>query len=166
MGVDRYYGVAVLTVLGSKEGEMLVNAHTPREAAIRAAKHFSDLPAFKNDFRMACNVYQKDMETLIESFIVEIKKDMGQLREFWFNTGVRVFAHDKPVPCSGEFEFVGEHGVKQIKFFCENVPQNARFMYACDNPDNVSARTPGVIVRPIVKGGLASKYAYFKIEGQ
>jgi len=84
------------------------------------------------------------------------------MNTFFFNTGVVPF-HNPPVKLSeGQ---VWRDGTKQIPFDCDNVPENAVFMFACDNPDLQEYKDPGetVIVRLIHNSTLCSKYAYFRV---
>jgi len=78
------------------------------------------------------------------------------MRKFHFNTGVKVWVnpHIKGGIDSG-------NGTVVIPFECEDVPENAVFMYACDNPD--LSTSPSMIVRKIHNSALLSKYAYFQI---
>lgn len=84
------------------------------------------------------------------------------LKEFWFNTGVRIWEHTPPVPLCGEYQ-IAPNGIKQILFYCEDVPDGAMFLFTCDNPDLPEGKGTKRIVKEIVKGGLCSKYAYFSI---
>lgn len=81
-------------------------------------------------------------------------------QEFHFSTGVKPYNHVPPVPV-GEHEFVDGNGVKIIRFYCEDVPQGAQFQFASPYPNCKEANYENWIVREIVDGGLASKYAYF-----
>lgn len=87
----------------------------------------------------------------------------NNLQEFRFNTGVKVYNFCPLVPCVGEYQIVDENGVKIILFYCTDVPKNATFLFACDNPNLQESKANNVIVREIIKGGLCSKYAYFRI---
>lgn len=82
-------------------------------------------------------------------------------KEFYFNTGVRCYSFTPPVPCNGEYECMSSNGVKLIRFYCKDVPEKASFLYACNNPNLATA--DNIIVREIIRGGLCSKYAYFRI---
>jgi hypothetical protein len=81
-------------------------------------------------------------------------------RTFYFNTGV--------VPESDSKLYgrqVWKGGVKQIPFTCEDVPDGAEFLFACDNDHLSESKIPGVTVHKILDsgpGGLLSKYAYFR----
>lgn len=84
---------------------------------------------------------------------------------FYFNTGV--------TPQSGAGLFgcqVWRGGTKQIPFECEGVPSDAVFLFACDFDNLPEAKEKNVIVSKIVnaeaKGGLLSKYAYFRTHKQ
>ena len=59
----------------------------------------------------------------------------NNLQEFRFNTGVKVYNFCPPVPCVGEYQIVDGNGVKIILFYCTDVPKNATFLFACDNPN-------------------------------
>lgn len=83
------------------------------------------------------------------------------MRTFYFNTGVRPYNHNPPIKISkGE---VLRGGTKQIPFDCNDVPENAVFMFACDNPDLKVLKYGDFIVREIFNSVLCSKYAYFRI---
>jgi hypothetical protein len=86
---------------------------------------------------------------------------MSKLRRFQFNTGVRPFDHNPPAGMAfmKGFEDSG-NGVYVIPFYCEDVPENATFQYACDYD------IPGeehLLKREIHNSVLLSKYAFFKI---
>lgn len=85
---------------------------------------------------------------------------MANLQEFHFSTGVKPYSHVPAVPV-GKHEFVDDNGVKIIRFYCEDVPQGAQFQFASPYPNCKEAAYEHWIVREIVDGGLASKYAYF-----
>lgn len=87
----------------------------------------------------------------------------NNLQQFRFNTGVKVYSFCPPVPCVGEYQIVDGNGVKIILFYCTDVPKNATFLFACDNTNLQESKANNVIVREIIKGGLCSKYAYFRI---
>ena len=79
------------------------------------------------------------------------------MNTFYFNTGV------KPWNCNGLSKGeVWKNGEKQIPFDCE-APENARFMFACDNPDLPESKYSSVKVFEIFNTSLCSKYAYFRI---
>jgi hypothetical protein len=71
---------------------------------------------------------------------------------FHFNTGVRPYAHIPPVPIMPGN--VVRDGTLQIPFDCE-VPENAFFKFACDNPEGRQWA--------FLSGALASKYAFFSL---
>lgn len=77
-------------------------------------------------------------------------------KTFYFNTGVKYF--DYPYLCAGEVE---RGGTKQIPFDCADVPDNATFQFACDNPNLYP--DSGYIVREMSNTSMCSKYAYFSI---
>ena len=80
------------------------------------------------------------------------------MKTFYFDTGVQPYKHNPPVKLSkGQFM---RGGTMQIPFDCENVPENATFLYACDDPD--SSRDKSLIVREIHNSGLCSKFAVFR----
>ncbi|HLO91600.1 MAG TPA: hypothetical protein VK172_10595 [Lentimicrobium sp.] len=87
------------------------------------------------------------------------------IKRFYFNTGVRpetVF--NPPFP----YEYHRNkgnviRGTLLIPFDCDNVPDNASFYMACDNPELPEAKNPNIIVREIVGGNMVSKYAYFRV---
>ena len=74
------------------------------------------------------------------------------MKTFYFNTGVKISVnpHIKGGVDSG-------NGIVVIPFQCDDVPDNAIFLHACDNPNPANER---IIVREI-KGELHSKYAHF-----
>jgi hypothetical protein len=75
------------------------------------------------------------------------------MKTFYFNTGVTL--------CNTEGLSAGQiwrNGTKQIPFDCEDVPDNATFLFACDNSE---PNSEDVIVRLIHKSTLVSKYAHF-----
>lgn len=81
------------------------------------------------------------------------------MQRFNFNTGVRPFKHTPPAGMAfmDGFEDSG-NGTYVIPFYCEDVPDNAIFQYACDND------IPGhenLLKREIHNSKLMSKYAYF-----
>lgn len=81
------------------------------------------------------------------------------MKTFYFNTGVQPYKHNPPVPlCEGH---VMRGGTMQIPFDCEDVPANATFVYASDNPE--SKRESNLICREIHNSALCSKYAFFKV---
>jgi hypothetical protein len=77
---------------------------------------------------------------------------------FYFNTGVKP---NYPAPRGGKlFE-----GVWQIPFECNDVPEDAVFLYAANNP-NLADNYENIICREIEgdKELLHSRYAYFMIK--
>lgn len=88
-------------------------------------------------------------------------KTESKLQEFTFNTGVKYGVnpyadeHYRAVPA------VGGGFVMVIPFYCYDVPESYKFVYACDNP-NLEDKNPNFIVREIHNSKLISKYAYFK----
>lgn len=82
---------------------------------------------------------------------------------FYFNTGVTPFGHSNPPMTLSEGQ-VWRGGTKQIPFDCDDVPENASFMFACDNPELRESKYEGVIVREIHNSTLCSKYAYFRVD--
>lgn len=79
------------------------------------------------------------------------------MKTFYFNTGVKIWTnpHIKGGIDSG-------NGTVVIPFDCDNVPDNAVFMFASDNP-YLETGNKSVIVREMHNTGLLSKYAYFSI---
>lgn len=83
------------------------------------------------------------------------------MKTFYFNTGVRPYIHNPPVKI-GKGQCV-RGGTMQIPFDCENVPDNAQFLFASDNPEPMEAKAENVIVREIFNSTLVSKYACFRL---
>lgn len=82
-------------------------------------------------------------------------------KTFYFNTGVRVYAHTPPVHV-GKGEIVDGNGVKLIPFDCDDVPDNAIFKFACDHrPEGCGY--DNLLMREIHNSVLISKYAFFLI---
>lgn len=55
------------------------------------------------------------------------------MKTFYFNTGVRPYIHTPHVTVMpGE---IVRNGVMLIPFQCEDVPEGAVFLFACDNPE-------------------------------
>jgi hypothetical protein len=83
---------------------------------------------------------------------------MSQPQTFLFSTGVRP-ANFSDYPALVENQVL-VNGILHIKFMCEDVPAGATFAHG----DQTGTNNPydGFIVRPIVGGGLASKFAYFR----
>lgn len=81
------------------------------------------------------------------------------MKTFYFNTGVKPYNHTRHVPImSGN---VVRGGTLQIPFDCENVPENATFLYACD-AENASL-DENVICREMKNTNMVSKFAYFRV---
>lgn len=84
-------------------------------------------------------------------------------KTFHFDTGVKF---DPSYPDIKGHKWVPAAGgglVKVIPFDCDNVPDGATFMFACDYDDQTEALQSDVIVREIKNSALMSKYAYFRI---
>ena len=79
------------------------------------------------------------------------------MRTFYFDTGVRVYAHTPPVPVMPG-NVVSSNGVLQIPFDCDDVPENASFRFACDH---TLPGTEHLLKREIYNSNLVSKYAFF-----
>lgn len=77
-------------------------------------------------------------------------------KTFYFSTGVKMTTSTY----LAKGDIWSPNFVRLIPFECENVPDNASFAFACDNP--TLPNHEGFIVAPIVGGNLLSKYAYFK----
>lgn len=78
------------------------------------------------------------------------------MKKFYFNTGVNA----KRYPAKKQFGQVDRHGTVQIPFECDNVPENAIFLYACNRVDDVAS---DMIFRKIHNSSLMSKYAIFQL---
>jgi hypothetical protein len=75
---------------------------------------------------------------------------------FYFDTGVKPHGHTNP-----PYKLSAGHiirGTVQIPFDCE-VPENAFFKFACDNPEAGN----GLFCAEILSGALVSKYAFFSL---
>jgi len=83
-------------------------------------------------------------------------------KTFYFNTGVKPYGCTNP-PYKLSNGHIIRGGVVQIPFDCENVPENASFMFACDNPELSESKQKNVIVRKMYNTVMCSEYAYFKI---
>ena len=86
------------------------------------------------------------------------------MKTFYFNTGVRRIIpngkySDSAKPAGLSAGQIWRNGTKQIPFDCEDVPDNATFMFACNNPEPSSK---GVIVKELNNTTLMSKYAHFR----
>lgn len=89
------------------------------------------------------------------------------MKTFYFNTGVRQGIPEnerhikgaRPVPlCDGQ---VWRNGTKQIPFDCEDVPENATFLYA--SPYNNIPSGDNVIIRKIHNSTMCGEFAYFSV---
>jgi hypothetical protein len=88
-----------------------------------------------------------------------MKDERGfRFKTFYFNTGVRIGSG--AALCQGQ---IWRDGVKMIPFDCENVPDGAVFMFACDTANAPESKLPCFIAREIYSTSLLSKYAYFQI---
>lgn len=83
---------------------------------------------------------------------------MSKLQRFMFNTGVQVNAHTPPVAVTPGN--VVRDGILQIPFYCEDVPNGAVFMFACDS---VPPGCEHLLVREMHNTNLLSKYAFFQV---
>lgn len=83
--------------------------------------------------------------------------ESGITRTFHFNTGVR-----KQDPSHQPAGIDSGNGVYHIPFDCIDVPPQAVFKYACNNPD-LKPGNPLVLVREIHNSQIVSKYAYFQL---
>lgn len=87
-------------------------------------------------------------------------------RTFYFNTGVKagIPANERHIsdalPVHLHTGQVWRNGTIQIPFECDDVPDNAIFLYACASSEPATANT---IVRPILNSSLASPYAHFRV---
>ena len=82
-------------------------------------------------------------------------------KTFYFNTGVRPWNRSKLFG-----EQIWKDGTIQIPFTCENVPNGAKFLFACNIHDCWELRLKSIIVRRILDyghNGLLSKFAYFSV---
>jgi hypothetical protein len=85
------------------------------------------------------------------------------MKTYYFNTGVKPFDHNPPAGMAFMDGFKDSgNGVYVIPFDCEDVPENARFLYSCDTPIP-SMMSDDVIVREIHNSKMMSKYAFFKL---
>lgn len=83
------------------------------------------------------------------------------LQEFHFSTGVLPYSFSFFRPLTND-EYIDNNGVLIIKFYCEDVPEGYNFKFGAVSDNCPEAKSPNWIVRPIVGGGLLSKYAYFQ----
>lgn len=79
-------------------------------------------------------------------------------KTFYFDTGVKPYNHTPPVPIMPGNVV---RGTLQIPFDCENVPDKAVFLYACD-AENASL-DKNVICREMKNTNMCSKFAYFRV---
>ena len=89
---------------------------------------------------------------------------MADKKVFYFNTGVNLSKN--PNPCL----FPSPNNIGLIPFQCEDVPDDAVLMMACNN-DQEFWSCPDVIVRKIYPhdgpwSQMLSEYAYFRINLQ
>ena len=80
---------------------------------------------------------------------------------FYAPTGVLRSVNGYILPGDRWLDAVGGGQIRGILFICEDVPENAVFKFACDNPDLY--KESGYLVRPIVGGNFLSKFAYFSV---
>lgn len=78
-------------------------------------------------------------------------------KTFYFNTGVKPDASFKP------YGKQRVRGTVQIPFDCSDVPDNAVFKFACDNPNLPGYDEPYYITREITNSDMVSKFAYFHV---
>jgi len=83
------------------------------------------------------------------------------MKTFYFDTGVKRELHSNLILMKGQFW--SSNNVKIIPFDCDDVPDNAFFKFACDNPNLPESKLKNWIVREIHNSTLVSKYAYFWI---
>lgn len=81
------------------------------------------------------------------------------MKKFYFNTGVSI---DNNPHIKGGID--SGNGTVIVPFECENVPDDAIFLFACDSPkvNRVRGGEEGIIHRKIHNSPLLSEYAYFK----
>jgi hypothetical protein len=75
-------------------------------------------------------------------------------QKFRLNTGVQW--DGGPVPKGQE---LAPNGVLVVPFYCENVPEGSKFIFASDHLDAGNGK--GLIVREVLDSYLLSKYAFF-----
>lgn len=82
------------------------------------------------------------------------------LKEFYFNTGVKYGVN--PYADNNYRAVESKDGglVMVIPFYCENIPDDFIFKFACDDPE-LKINDKNFIVREIQNSKLLSKYAYF-----
>lgn len=83
------------------------------------------------------------------------------MNTFYFNTGVKEGNNPYLEKTAVKRNSLGGGTHYVIPFDCEDVPDNASFVFACDNPNLYP--DAGYIVREIHNSKLISKYAFFKI---
>ncbi len=81
------------------------------------------------------------------------------MKTFYFDTGVKPYNHTPRVSIMPGNVVRG--GTLQIPFDCENVPENATFLYACD-AENASL-DENIICREMTNTNMLSKFAYFRL---
>ena len=87
------------------------------------------------------------------------------MNKFYFNTGVRPHTISNP---SFPYEYHKKkgneiiNGILMIPMYCD-APENATFMFACDNPNLNESTAENVIVCEIHNSDMQSKYAYFRV---
>jgi hypothetical protein len=85
------------------------------------------------------------------------------VRQFYFDTGVR--PENRVHPKTGKITL--EKGAiwrgTMVIPFKADVPEDAFFMFGCDNPNLKESEYPNVIVRELFDTTLTSKYGYFRI---
>lgn len=82
---------------------------------------------------------------------------MTNRRKFYFDTGVRPWIHTSPVPVMPGNVVRG--GTLQIPFECDDVPDGAIFVFACDHAP------PGhedLLMREMHNTRMVSKFAFFQ----
>jgi hypothetical protein len=85
------------------------------------------------------------------------------MNRFYFNTGVKPmnvinFPYDYHKKIGNVIR-----GTLLVPFDCD-APENAEFMFACNNSEMTELKQTNVQVYPILGGNLISKYAYFRIK--
>lgn len=83
-------------------------------------------------------------------------KSWIEMKTFRFNTGVKI--HNNPKGPNGGI--LDGNGVWYIPFDCDNVPDNAVFIHACNSENPL---TENHIVREMHNTKLLSKYAHFRL---
>jgi hypothetical protein len=72
------------------------------------------------------------------------------MKTFYFNTGVRPYIHNPPVPIINGRVVRG--GVMLIPFKCDGVPDGAKLMFMCDDPNLPESKCENVVVAKIEPG--------------